>query len=264
MLATLAIERFGGRIGGLLATVPTTIIPACLGIWNESADHHDFVWAMAVVPMGMWVNSFFLWLWRVVPPRLPSTQLGPRLASMLLVGLTGWSLAAIPGLYLCKRLRLSGVEPLILGGFVTCVMTVMGIAACRHHVPSPPGTQRVSLIVLASRGVLAGLCIVFSVWLTAAGMPLVSGIASVFPAIFLTTMVSIWLAQGEAVQSGAVGPMMLGSTSVSVFALIAASVLHLIPVWLGLVVSWVGSVVLVSIPAYLWLQRRQMERHPRA
>ena len=34
VLATLAIERFGGRIGGLLATVPTTIRPACLGIWH--------------------------------------------------------------------------------------------------------------------------------------------------------------------------------------------------------------------------------------
>ena len=88
-------------------------------------------------------------------------------------------------------------------------------------------------------------------------MPLVSGIASVFPAIFLTTMVSVWLAQGEAVQSGAVGPMMLGSTSVSVFALIAASVLHLGPLWLGLGLSWIGSVLLVSIPAHLWLQRRQ-------
>ena len=30
--ATVAIERFGGRIGGLLATVPTTIVPASIGM----------------------------------------------------------------------------------------------------------------------------------------------------------------------------------------------------------------------------------------
>ena len=40
--------------------------------------------------------------------------------------------------------------------------------------------------------------------------------ASVFPAIFLTTMVSIWLSQGEAVQSGA-NLMMLGSSSVALY-----------------------------------------------
>ena len=39
--------------------------------------------------------------------------------------------------------------------------------------------------------------------------------------IFLTTMVSLWLSQGEAVPSGAVGPMMLGASSVAVYALLA-------------------------------------------
>ena len=32
-LATVAIEKFGGRTGGVLATVPTTIIPAAIGMY---------------------------------------------------------------------------------------------------------------------------------------------------------------------------------------------------------------------------------------
>ena len=38
------------------------------------------------------------------------------------------------------------------------------------------------------------------------------GIFSIFPAIFLTTMVALTLAQGVQVQAGAVGPMMLATT----------------------------------------------------
>ncbi|MCP4793368.1 MAG: hypothetical protein GY882_08585 [Actinomycetia bacterium] len=39
-----------------------------------------------------------------------------------------------------------------------------------------------------------------------------------FPAIFMTTMVGLWLSQGPDVPLGAAGPMLLGSTSVAVYA----------------------------------------------
>ena len=42
------------------------------------------------------------------------------------------------------------------------------------------------------------------------GGSIAAGVTAVFPAIFMTTMISLWLSQGEAVQVGAVGPMMLG------------------------------------------------------
>ena len=35
-LVTVAIEKFGGRTGGVLATVPTTIIPAAIGMYSMS------------------------------------------------------------------------------------------------------------------------------------------------------------------------------------------------------------------------------------
>ena len=75
ILATVAIERLGGRLGGLLASIPTTIIPASIGILDRSPTERHFVWAMAIVPGGMLVNAFFLWLWRWGPPRLPRTSL---------------------------------------------------------------------------------------------------------------------------------------------------------------------------------------------
>jgi hypothetical protein len=61
------------------------------------------------------------------------------------------------------------------------------------------------------------------------------------------------------VQAGAVGPMMLGSSSVAVFALLAAQVFTLMGPELGVLVSWIGSLVLSSIPAWWWLRRATTE-----
>jgi hypothetical protein len=67
-------------------------------------------------------------------------------------------------------------------------------------------------------------------------------------------MVSLWLHQGEEVQAGAVGPMMLGSTSVAAFALICAWSIPALGAGLGAAVAWVGASVGVTLPCWRWLQ----------
>ena len=49
VLVTLGIERFGGVVGGVLATIPSTIVPASLGL--AYAHGPDDVWiSMFMVP----------------------------------------------------------------------------------------------------------------------------------------------------------------------------------------------------------------------
>ena len=43
ILVTVAIEKWGGIIGGILGTVPTTIIPAAAGIMLEG-DNLSVAW----------------------------------------------------------------------------------------------------------------------------------------------------------------------------------------------------------------------------
>ena len=66
-------------------------------------------------------------------------------------------------------------------------------------------------------------------------------------------MVALWLAQGEAVGAGAVGPMMLGATSVAVFSLLAIHTVPALGLAAGCAVSWVGAAGLVTWPAWRWL-----------
>ncbi len=89
------------------------------------------------------------------------------------------------------------------------------------------------------------------------GMPLVAGLAAVFPAIFLTTMVALWISQGSDVPTGAAGPMMLGGSSVAMYSLIAPWALPEYGIYLGSAICWLASVLLTSLPAYSWLSWRK-------
>lgn len=102
---------------------------------------------------------------------------------------------------------------------------------------------------------MAAVAIGIAVWLAGLGYPLLAGLASVFPAIFLTSMVALWLAQGPTVPQGAAGPMMLGGASVAVYANLAMWSLPAHGVVIGSLVAWLGSVLGWSVPAYFVLRR---------
>jgi len=258
--ATVAIERFGGRLGGILATLPTTIVPASVGLWIHQQDPALFADAMHSVPGGMLLNACFLWLWRALPPRLPSTKRSTRLTLMVVFSLSCWVLGAI-GLVTFQGQLLE--RAIGLAGYawgLTLAILVGGLWAARDPRPAPKGRRKVGPVALLSRGVFAAAAIGTSIALADIAGPLVAGVAAVFPAIFLTTMVSIWLAQGEDVQAGAVGPMMLGSTSVSVYALASAWLFPQLGPWLGSAGAWVLSIVLVSIPCWMWTRRAPRSR----
>jgi hypothetical protein len=252
---TMAIERWGGRLGGVWGTLPTTIVPAAIGIYSQSPDLARFRAAMYATPAGILINVVFLLLWRALPPRLPRWALGKRLAAVVTLSMVAWALMAVTVVLGMEWVR--GRLPSLgwVGGALTVIIALVGMAACLRAPPAPKGTRRVGVGALASRGVLAALAIGGAVWLAAVGGDLGAGVAAVFPAIFLTTMVSLWISQGEAVQAGAVGPMMLGATSVAAFAVLAAWTL---PVWgmgWGTVAAWAMAAGGITVPATFWLRR---------
>ena len=90
VLATVCIEKLGGTVGGVLATSPTTIVAACMGLYAQFGGTAKLVEALAHVPFGMIVDAVFLLVWKEVPPRLPGSLstlgvLGITTAASLLV-----------------------------------------------------------------------------------------------------------------------------------------------------------------------------------
>jgi hypothetical protein len=256
ILATVAIEKLGGRRGGVVGTLPTTIVPAAIGFWWASSSTADFRDALYVVPAGMLVNALFLWSWRVLPPRLPDGSVRSRLLVMVAASMSAWALMAFLLLRATEAYRGAGLPMAVWGwGFF---LTAVGLAtiACLRNGPAPAGTRRVGPAALLGRGMLAASAIGLAVALATLSGPVIGGIVSIFPAIFLTAMIALWLAQGEAVPAGAVGPMMLGSTSVSAFALLAATLMPVAGPAAGAALAWLGSVLLVTLPAWIFLESR--------
>ena len=251
---TVAIERFGGRVGGLLGTLPTTIVPASVGIWLQTEGDAAFQAAMDATPAGMLVDALFLWAWRALPPRLPQMPLKTTLALMTALTLGLWLLIAWPTVLIGNAFPIGETLPF---GLVSMALLVgVGIAGTLSSTPTPRGHRRVSWATLALRGVFAATAIGVAVWIADVAGPVAAGIAAVFPAIFFTSMASLWLAQGHAVPAGAVGPMMLGASSVGAYALFAHALFPAIGPVAGAVVSWVAAVATTTLPAWLWLERR--------
>ena len=255
--ATVAVERLGGRLGGVLATTPSTIVAAAAGVFVAAPSEAAFQAAMSATPSGMLLNALFLWLWRLLPPHLPKWGLGARLGMMTALSLSAWLVGAFGVVTTLAPIRAAGDTRTLLwiGAGVTATAIGLGLITSRGVAPPSATPRPVPFGVLIARGVFAALAVSVAVVWSRLGGPLAAGMASVVPVIFLTTMVSLWLSQGEAVQSGAVGPMMLGSTAVSAFALIAAFTLPAYGVVVGTVVSWVAAVCLVSLPAAAWVRR---------
>lgn len=260
ILVTVAIEKWGGLHGGVLATVPSTIVPAAVGIWLAAGTVDDFQIAMAIVPIGLILNAGFLFLWRVVPPLVPEWKFGVRLTSITIVSLSVWGLFAGLSIQGFNFLTTAGIAPLTIGWLALVVGLVIGFGATTQHRPAPRGQNRVSVLTLLMRGVAAAASIGVAVWLAGLGNPLASGIMSIFPAIFTTSMVALWLAQGEAVPAGAIGPMMFGSQSVSLFALLVAicypmtdSSIGIVGVSIG---AWIGSVLLINTTVWYYLKSK--------
>ena len=249
--ATIAVERLGGKMGGIIATLPTTIVPATWGFWAVSEGMP--VKALAAVPMGMLVNAGFLWCWRVLPPLLPSWSMAKKLSAMVTLSLTVWLVLALFSMVIGST---TVVSPIALGLGALGLHVILGLYTTWNFRPSPKGKRPVSLFALLSRGVLAATAVATAILIASSGFEVAAGIASVFPAIFLTTMVSLWWSQGQAVPLGAVGPITLGSVVVSAYALIAIWTFESFGVVTGTIIAWIGSVLCCSVPAVFWLNRK--------
>lgn len=254
---TVAVERLGGRLGGVLGTVPSAIVPAALGLYLSSPSDAAFQAAMYITPVGMLLNVGFLFLWREVPMRLPLERFGARLTAMTVLSLGAWLVGALGAVWLVGALRRSGLALWTVGWGTTALIAVAGVAACWRPRAAPRGQRKVGVGTLLMRGVLASSAVLAAIALAARGGDLAAGVAMVFPAIFLTTMVALWLAQGEAVPAGAVGPMMLGSTAVGAYAVLAAVLLPRFGPASGSGLAWLGATLGASVPAWMWLRRRR-------
>ena len=255
ILVTVAIEKFGGLIGGVLGTIPSTIIPAAAGVYAIDGEE-TLVASMSVVPLGMLINGMFLGVWIILPKYINNDSY--KLPLTTVISLCIWGVLALISLIVARRVTDGLVSEFILGFAGLIALAVLAILFNLKGASAPKGVNKVPLFVLSVRGIAAGLAIAACLILAEIGLPFVAGLASAFPAIFLTSMVALWISQGPQVPQGAAAPMMLGGASVSVYALLAMWSLPSAGVIFGSLVAWFGAVGLWTIPAFLLLRKYRL------
>ena len=168
---TVAIEKWGGLVGGLLGTVPSTIVPAAIGMYLAGGED-DLMLSMAVVPLGMLLNALFLGAWLVLP-RWFSNASHPLLLTSIgalalwgVLGVTVWLLMnnTVVGYLLTE-------QELAAAGLI--LLVIIAVAFNWRPQPTPKGSEAVSKTVLFFRGMMAAVAIGIAVWLAGLGLSLI-------------------------------------------------------------------------------------------
>lgn len=253
---TVLIEKYGGVIGGILGTIPTTIIPASIGMASEGGDDALII-SLAVVPTGMLINAIFLSVWALLPDKLPKTwSQNTSLIFTSLSSLMIWTGVGLLTIYIIDIAIENNLSPIQISVIGFLLVVTLGTLMCWNLKPAPKGKNKVSKMILTARGIVAATAIGIAVLISSLGMPLLAGLASVFPAIFLTSMIALWLAQGPSVPLGAAGPMMMGGASVAMYSIIAMWSLIKYGLLVGSVIAWIGSITLWSVPSFVFVNWR--------
>lgn len=255
ILVTVLIERYGGVVGGALGTVPTTIVPAVAGMASAQGDA-GLMESLSVVPAGMLVNAIFLSVWIFLPPRLEGLSPSRSLALTTVASLAVWGVVGTIAVLAIGDAHVSGSSPRSVAVAGVLMTAAFGLLLGWSPREAPPGSEGVSAPVLLARGAMAASAIGASVWVAGLGYPLVAGLASVFPAIFLTSMVALWVSQGPSVPRGAAAPMLLGGGSVGVYALVAMTTVTEHGMVMGSMAAWAVAVLGWSLPSYAFLNWR--------
>lgn len=204
IIITVMAERFGTKIGGIIGTLPTNMAVAFLFIaYNNGTDFASR--AVAVVPAEMGVNILFLLIFALAAYR--------SLFCALLVSLASWTgMSAVLVWLDLHNILLSLIlyGSMMLPAFLFLEVKKKVASEARVRVHYTP--QKILL-----RGVFAGAVIALAVLLANVGAA-ISGIFSVFPAIFLSTMTIFVLEHGARFAGAMAKSMILGSLTVVGYA----------------------------------------------
>ena len=204
IIITVIAEKYGTKVGGILGTLPSTIVVAFIffsinkGLFFASD-------AAAVIPAELGINLLFLCIFAILV--FYSIYLAFAL-SFVIWGFCSFLLIVLD----FSNIYLSSLIYVILLLFTFIIL---------EYVKKIPSKSKVSVrytpLKIMFRGILAGVVIALAVYLSNVGS-VISGIFSVFPAILTSTMLICYKEHGPNFAAGMAKSMIFGISSVAVYA----------------------------------------------
>lgn len=234
-LSTVIAERFGTRLGGLVAGLPSTVVITLLfiGLTQGPAEASE---ATTVMPLVQGLNGLMIVVFLALARR--------GLAAALLAAASLWSGAAV----LLLAVRFSSFPASVTGwlGLLAVCVWVVGRGMSIRSRPGTPMTFPARYVLF--RALFGGTVISLAVLLGKTGGPLIGGVFAAFPAVFISTLVLSHLGRGPEF-SRAVGKSLLLSGMISV-PLYSIAVRYAYPAR-GLVAGTLLALLVAALIAFL-------------
>lgn len=232
---TILTERFGSKVGGVIAGMPSSIVIALFFIgWTQTPEVASQ--ATVVVPIIMGIDGIFI----ITYASLVRQSFPLALLASLLV-------------WFCFSFALVFVHfnnfGLSLIGFLGLLLLSYIVMEYVFHIKSLAGRKTsFSFSNALMRGLVSGLIITLAVAFAKLGGPLFGGVFASFPAVFLSTMILTYFAQGSMFSVSVMKTLLLsGTINTTVYA---SAVRFLYPL-LGLIGGTISSFLLSLISMYL-------------
>jgi hypothetical protein len=233
--ATIASERFGTKIGGLIGNLPSNIVVSLFFIgWTQTAEIAAD--AAHVVPLGMTIDAIFLFALILLVKKY-------RNLAFLFALIVWFVLAALVGT--------SGYSDMTVGSivYVAISLVLFYIAEKKLNIISVPKKTNISYSAgeLLIRAIFAGTVVAGAVTITALAGPNWGGIFSTFPAVMLSTMYLLTRAQGADFARATGKVMLIASLNILVYAIAVSITYPIYGLVVGTIISYVCAVIFVVL-----------------
>ena len=230
--ATFLAEKWGSKIGGMIANLPSNILVSMLFV--AVVQDTDYVaGAMPAVPVGMMIDTVFLLVMIVLLKR------GLFIASSVSLGV--WLVLALLSIQVNSG---NFANNLAVYAVVTAVSfylleRIFNVASVKEEKKSYSPGQ------IALRAVFAGSVVTAVIIISKFAPPLVTGIIATFPAILLTTMIILTVNQNAGFAQATGKIMVLTSSNIVVYSIGLYFTYPTLGIVRGTIISFAAAVLWV-------------------
>lgn len=203
---TVLAERYGTKIGGLIAGLPSTILISLFFIgWTQSEA--TAVAATTIVPIIGGINCLFILTYILLIKVHFIIAIGGALSIWFVLS-TG--------------LVIMGFNNFLLSVLAYCVLLVVShyIVEHRLRIPSEPGRNiQYTPVAIVMRALFSGAVISLAVICAKVGGPILGGVFAMFPAMFVGTIFITYCTRGALFSAAVMKSSILGAISVVIYGI---------------------------------------------
>ncbi|NIA11202.1 MAG: DUF3147 family protein [Nitrospiraceae bacterium] len=230
IIITVIAERYGTKTGGILGTLPSTMVVALILIaLNNGIDTASR--AVTVIPAEMGINILFLFVF-VMLSRHTMYVAVPASLALWTALTTILFFMNIKNIFLSLAIYIFFMIPSFLS-LEFFRKTPSSGRAVIHYTPAK----------ILLRGLLAGVVVTLAVFLANLNASL-SGIFSVFPVIFLSTMIIFVVEHGHDFAGAMAKSMIFGTPTVIGYSISIYFFYPALKIFWGTIAAYVVSIVI--------------------